>query len=69
MEADYLYYRRRIAEELSASERAITGAGQLRHLELVGTFLSHLERLGEPLPISRADLARLKAERTEAEVS
>jgi hypothetical protein len=62
VEPDYLFYRRRIAEELAAAERAITGAGQLRHFELIGTFLSHLERLGEPLPMSRDELAKLKAE-------
>jgi hypothetical protein len=62
VEADVVYYRRRISEELRAAERAITDAGRLRHLQLVDGFLSRLESIGERLPISRDQLARLKDE-------
>jgi hypothetical protein len=62
MEPDVLYYRRRIAEELAAAERAITGAARLRRLELIDAYLAHLDEIGERLPISRDELARRKAE-------
>ena len=62
MEPDVLYYRRRVAEELAAADRAITDAARLRHLRLVEAFLAHLEAIGERLPISKDELARLKAD-------
>ncbi len=61
MEPDVQYYRRRIAEERAAAEHAITEAARLRRLQLVESYLSHLEDMGEPLPITRDELGRLKA--------
>jgi hypothetical protein len=69
VEANVVYYRRRVSEELRAAERAITEAGRLRHLELVDAFLSRLESIGERPPISRDQLARLKAEATGSPVA
>lgn len=64
MEPDVLYYRRRISEELAAADRAITAAARLRRLQVIDAYLGHLERIGERLPISRDELATLKAECT-----
>jgi hypothetical protein len=69
VEADVVYYRRRILEELKAADRAITGAARLRHLQLVDAFLVRLESTGERLPISRDELARLKAASTTSTVA
>jgi hypothetical protein len=69
VEADVIYYRRRISEELRAAERAITGAGRLRHLQLVDAFLVRLESIGERLPISKDELAGLKAAATDSTVA
>ena len=62
MEPDVLYYRRRISEELAAAERAVTGAARLRRLHLVDAYLLRLETKGEWLPLSRDQLASLKAQ-------
>jgi hypothetical protein len=69
VEADVVYYRRRISEELRAAERAITSAGRSRHLELIDAFLVRLESIGERLPISRDELARLKAASTSSTIA
>jgi hypothetical protein len=69
MEPDVVFYRRRIAEELAAAERAITSAGRLRHLQLIDGFLVHLERIGERLPIARDELAKLMAARNASPVA
>lgn len=60
MEPDVLYYRRRISEELAGAERAVTGAARLRRLQLVEAYLSHLESIGERLPIAKDELEKLK---------
>lgn len=60
MEPDVLYYRRRISEELSAAERAVTGAARLRRLQLIEAYLEHLETIGERPPISKDEIAKLK---------
>ena len=62
MEPDVPYYTRRISEELAAADRAVTGAARLRRLQVIEGYLGHLERIGERLPISRDELAVLKAE-------
>lgn len=64
MEPDVLYYRRRISEELAAADRAITAAARMRRLHLVDAYLSHLQNIGERLPISKEELTRLKADCT-----
>lgn len=69
MEPDFLFYRRRISEELAAANRAITGTGRLRHFQLIEAYLSHLERIGEGLPISRGEIERLKADCTASPVA
>lgn len=60
MEPDALFFRRRIAEELAAAERAVTGAARLRRYQLVEAYLWQLERRGERLPVSKDELADLK---------
>ena len=60
MEPDVLYYRRRISEELSGAERAVTGAARLRRLQLIEAYLTRLETIGERPPISKDEIARLK---------
>ncbi len=66
MEPDALFYSRRISEELAAAERAITSAGRLRHLLLIEAFMARLGAMGHPSPISKDELARLKADCVES---
>jgi len=66
VEPDALFFRRRIAEELAAAERAVTGAARLRRYQLVEAYLWQLERRGERLPVSKDELADLKAQCTQS---
>jgi len=43
LESDVRFYRRRVNEELAASERAITQAGRERRIQLAGAFLERLK--------------------------
>jgi len=43
LESDVRFYRRRVNEELSAAERAITQAGRERRIQLAGAFLERLK--------------------------
>lgn len=61
MEPNSVFYRRRISEELASAERSVTGAARLRHYQFIDAYLSHLEAIGERPPITRSELARLKA--------
>ncbi len=50
METDARFYRRRACEEFAGISRAITEAARQRRLQLIESFLAHLEALGEPCP-------------------
>ena len=50
METDARYYRRRAREELSGASRAVTQAARERRMHLVLSYVSKLEKLGEPVP-------------------
>jgi len=61
VEPDALFFKRRIAEEMAAAERAVTEAARLRRYQLIEAYSAHLEKRGERPPVSTDQLSRLRS--------
>lgn len=60
MESDLFYYRRRLAQELTAARCALTPAGQARRLQLAARYCSKLREMGQDIALP--ELAGFTAE-------